>query len=45
MRNSYSVLNLSSRANGKAIKVAYWALAKQLHPYVIPATGRAMQRL
>jgi curved DNA-binding protein CbpA len=34
MRNLYSVLNLSRRANCKDIKTAYWALAKQFHPDV-----------
>jgi|SRR6516225_2323807 len=34
MRNLYSVLNLSRRANSKDIKTAYWALAKQFHPDV-----------
>ena len=34
MRNLYSVLNLSRRANSKDIKAAYWALAKQFHPDV-----------
>jgi len=44
MRDSYSLLNLSRRANGKGIKTAHWALAKRFHPYVTPAR-RAMQRL
>jgi curved DNA-binding protein CbpA len=34
MRDLYSVLNLSRRANSKHIKAAYWALAKQIHPDV-----------
>ena len=34
MRNLYSVLNLSRRANSSDIKAAYWALAKQFHPDV-----------
>src|SRR6516162_6366749 len=34
MRNLYSVLNLSRRANSRDIKAAYWALAKQFHPDV-----------
>jgi curved DNA-binding protein CbpA len=34
MRDLYSVLNLSRRANSKDIKAAYWALAKQIHPDV-----------
>jgi curved DNA-binding protein CbpA len=34
MRNLYSVLNLSRRANNEDIKTAYWALAKQFHPDV-----------
>src|SRR6516165_2225314 len=34
MRNLYSVLNLTRRANSSDIKAAYWALAKQFHPDV-----------
>jgi curved DNA-binding protein CbpA len=34
MRNLYSVLKLSRRANSRDIKTAYWTLAKQFHPDV-----------
>jgi hypothetical protein len=34
MRNLYSVLKLSRRADSKDIKTAYWTLAKQFHPDV-----------
>jgi curved DNA-binding protein CbpA len=34
MRNLYSVLKLSRRANSEDIKTAYWRLAKRFHPDV-----------
>jgi len=44
MREPNSLLNLSRRANSKAIKAAYWALAKQFNPDATLATRRAMHR-